>query len=83
MQVLVQSHLLLDSDLTTDSVIGDNPPAVNGDQGTFSAYPVPQNVRSAVNMTIVTTDKAAAKVRRAHLVAAQSAILHESAFEVR
>ena len=62
-QVLVQAYLLLASDLTGDSIIGDNPPAVNGNSGVNSAYPVPVNAEAAVNLTVVFTDKPASKVR--------------------
>ncbi|BDA41274.1 probable endoglucanase E1 [Coccomyxa sp. Obi] len=52
--VLVQGHLLLPSDVTSDNIIGDDPPGINPDPHAATAYPVPTSHAFAVNMTVVT-----------------------------
>lgn len=60
LQVLVQSHLVLDTDHRAP--IGDDPPFIDYDPQAASAYPVPQSSRLAVNLTVITTDAAVALV---------------------
>lgn len=62
-QVLVQGHLLLPSDVTSDNIIGDNPPGINPDRNAATAYPVPTSHGFAVNMTVVTQNTKVGKVR--------------------
>ena len=62
-QVLVQGHLLLPSDVTTDNIIGDDPPGINADRQAATAYPVPTSHAFAVNMTVVTQNTQVGKVR--------------------
>lgn len=63
MQVLVQGHLLLPSDVTSDNIIGDDPPGINADRQAATAYPVPTSHAFAVNMTVVTQNTQVGKVR--------------------